>query len=255
MFFIISSVGDNAFYQLQKITSFGPRTPGTRAHKKCRNYIKNVLKNKGFNVEIQRFKKDNAEFFNIIGTYGKGKKLLIGTHYDTYPGIPGANDSGSGTAVLLALLDSLKAFDFAIQVVFFDGEDFGNAPLYGSKYFSDHINPIEYYSGIIVDMIGDKHLGVYQEINSLKYAPHITRKVFEIAYINNLKSFFPFPKYEIIDDHIPLNRKGVRTILLIDFDYPFWHTPQDDIDKCSKESLEEVGRLILLFLRWFENER
>ncbi len=156
---------------------------------------------------------------------------------------------------MLALLDSLKIFDFAVQILFFDGEDFGNAPLYGSEYFSNNVDPKEYHFGIIVDMIGDKDLSVYQEINSLKYAPHITKKIFEIAYINNLRHFYSFPKYKIIDDHLPLNRKGIKTVLLIDFDYPFWHTPEDDIDKCSKESLEEVGRLILLFLKWFENER
>lgn len=206
-------------------------------------------------MKVQEFKKDNMIFYNIIGNYGKGKKVLLGTHYDTYPGIPGANDSGSGTSLLLSILDSLKKFSFGIEVVFFDGEDYGNAPCYGSKFFSEKINPEEYYFGIIVDMIGDKSLEIYKEINSLKFAQDILNKFFEIAYKNDLKSFIPIEKYSIIDDHIPLNEKGLKTILLIDFDYPFWHTVYDDTFNISKNSLEEVGKAILLYLKYFENEK
>jgi len=213
------------------------------------------LKEKKFDVKVQKFEENNFSFYNIIGNYGKGKKVLIGTHYDTYPGIIGANDGGSGVALLLSILDSLKKFNFGIEVLFFDGEDYGNAPLYGSKYFSKNVNPSDYYFGIIVDMIGDKDLQIYKEINSLKFAPFLTHKFFEITYKNNLKSFIPFPKYSIIDDHIPLNEKGINSLLLIDFDYPYWHTIYDDIDKCSENSFEEVGKAIILFLKNFENER
>lgn len=252
--FFLISFGEDAFQHLENINSYGPRIPGTSSHKKCRDYIINVLKGKGYEVKVQEFEESGMKFFNIIATWGKGKKILLGTHYDTHPGIQGANDSGSGTSLLLSLSDSLKKFKFGIEIVFFDGEDFGEAPLYGSRYFSKGLNPEDYYFGIIIDMIGDKELGIYQEINSLKYCPYITKKFFEIAYRNNLPHFFPFPKYKIIDDHLPLNEKGLQTMLIIDFDYPAWHTPYDDIDKCSKESLEEVGKAILLFLKWFENE-
>lgn len=215
----------------------------------------NILKKKGYEVKIQQFREGEMFFFNIIANHSKGKKILIGTHYDTYPGIPGANDSGSGTALLLALADSLKNFNFGVELVFFDGEDFGEAPLYGSKFFSEKISPKDYYFGIVVDMIGDKNLEIYQEINSLQYAPYLTQRLFEIAYENNLRHFFPIPKHRVIDDHLPLNKKGIRTVLLIDFDYPAWHTPQDNVDMCSMDSLEEVGKSILLYLKWFENER
>lgn len=240
---------------MEKIVSFGERSPGSLGHKRCREYIIKVLKEKGFLVKVQKFEEGGLSFYNIIGDYGKGKKVLIGTHYDTYPGIIGANDGGSGVALLLSILDSLKKFNFGIEVVFFDGEDYGNAPLYGSKYFSKNIKQEDYHFGIIVDMIGDKELQIYKEINSLNFSPFLTDKFFEIAYKNNLKSFVPFPKYSIIDDHIPLNEKGVKCLLLIDFDYPYWHTIYDDIFKCSENSLEEVGKAIILFLKYFENER
>jgi glutaminyl-peptide cyclotransferase len=52
-----------------------------------------------------------------------------------------------------------------------------------------------------------------------------------------------------MDDHLPLNQAGIKTIDLIDFDYPdqtnrYWHTHQDTPDHCSAESLEAVGTVI-----------
>ena len=51
-----------------------------------------------------------------------------------------------------------------------------------------------------------------------------------------------------MDDHVPLIRAGLPTINLIDFDYPYWHTVEDTVDKCSPESLEIVGRLMLDYI-------
>jgi glutaminyl-peptide cyclotransferase len=51
-------------------------------------------------------------------------------------------------------------------------------------------------------------------------------------------------KYAITDDHVPLIEAGVPCIDLIDFDYPYWHTLQDTVDKCSPQSLQIVGEVV-----------
>jgi hypothetical protein len=48
-----------------------------------------------------------------------------------------------------------------------------------------------------------------------------------------------------MDDHLPLIQSGIPTIDIIDFDYPYWHTVEDTPDKCSAESLDVVGQLVL----------
>jgi len=53
----------------------------------------------------------------------------------------------------------------------------------------------------------------------------------------------------VIDDHVPLQEKGVRAIDVIDFDYPAWHTTEDTIDKISAESLQIVGEVAVAVLR------
>jgi glutaminyl-peptide cyclotransferase len=47
------------------------------------------------------------------------------------------------------------------------------------------------------------------------------------------------------DDHAPFLRAGVPAVLLIDFDFPAWHTAADTLDKVSARSLQVVGDVLL----------
>ncbi|MEO6094598.1 MAG: M28 family peptidase, partial [Fibrobacteria bacterium] len=51
------------------------------------------------------------------------------------------------------------------------------------------------------------------------------------------------PGPSVLDDHMPIQAKGVPAIDIIDFEYPAWHTQGDTPDKCSAHSLGVVGRL------------
>ena len=55
----------------------------------------------------------------------------------------------------------------------------------------------------------------------------------------------------ITDDHTPLNAIGVPTMDLIDFDFAWWHTPDDTVDKLSAESLRVVGSVAAYYLSEF----
>jgi hypothetical protein len=46
-----------------------------------------------------------------------------------------------------------------------------------------------------------------------------------------------------------LNQAGVPTIDIIDFDYLYWHTADDTLDKLSPDSLQKVGAVTLHLLR------
>jgi hypothetical protein len=61
--------------------------------------------------------------------------------------------------------------------------------------------------------------------------------------------FIPRYKYDLIDDHIPFIQAGLRAVDVIDFDYPYWHTTSDTLDKVSADSLKVVGDTIL---KWLE---
>ena len=181
---------------------------------------------------------------------------------------PGANDGASGVAVLLELARVLPGIleenlqqnqiydDSSVQqvwLVFFDLEDNGDIPGYdwilGSTEF---VKSLEEHpsAAVIIDMIGDSNLKIYIEANSNEY---LSEEIWEHA--NKLgygEQFIPQSKYSILDDHIPFLENGIDAVDIIDFDYAYWHTTQDTIDKVSPESLKIVGDTLL---KWIQNKR
>lgn len=142
-------------------------------------------------------------------------------------------------------------------MVFFDGEEliFGNNGTYflGSEHFSksyrDEPPRHRYVCGALVDMIGDRHLNLYKESHSVRYAPEVTNSIWETARRLGIREFIPREKYAVQDDHLPLNEiAGIPTCDIIDFDYPYWHTTQDSLAKCSGASLAKVGDVLLEWL-------
>jgi glutaminyl-peptide cyclotransferase len=128
--------------------------------------------------------------------------------------------------------------------LFFDGEDVEGAELLGSEHFAARC--VRDYTYIIVlDMIGDRDLQIFQEGNSAKFFPALVDSIWEIGRSVAPHVFVPFVKYYIVDDHMSLIKYGIRSIDVIDFDYPYWDTRDDTIDKCSRESIDVMYRLVL----------
>jgi len=261
---------DLAFKYLQKQCEFGPRPPGSAAHKQTRDYLISELKKFARKVVVQDFahrsSKASLNLTNIVAFFGpeSGKKLLLAAHWDTRPfaecdtdpgkrnmPIPGANDGASGVAVLLELGRILhsKPPDVQVIMVLFDGEDYGKTDdgmFLGSKYFAANMDrrwKPDY--GVLIDMVGDRDLDIYIEQNSLKASPDVVKKVWKLAEELRLKEFHNEIGPAILDDHISLIEAGIKCIDIIDFDYPCWHSTEDTPDKCSPKSLEIVGKLLL----------
>ena len=100
-------------------------------------------------------------------------------------------------------------------------------------------------------MVGDRRLKIYMEKNSLKHAKFLTNSIWKTARRLKVKEFVPRMRHEILDDHIPLNTiASIPTCVIIDFDYPHWHTTKDVPANCSGKSLAIVGRVLL---EWLSN--
>lgn len=165
--------------------------------------------------------------------------------------MPGANDGASGVAVLLELarILDIEKLRNEVWLVFFDAEDNGNLDGWefsaGSEYMAAHLSAAP-AQVVIVDMIGDADQVIYKERNS---TPELQEQIWAIAArLGYEDQFVPKYKWSISDDHIPFLRRGYPAIDLIDFDYPFWHTTRDTIDKLSAESLERVGRVLQTYI-------
>jgi glutaminyl-peptide cyclotransferase len=270
-----------AFEYLLAQTNFGPRNPGSMGHGACLKYLNDELAQYADAVNLQQFtgrdgKGNEYKLTNVIASFNlqATTRVLLSAHWDTRPWadqdpnpanhtkpILGANDGASGVAVLLEVARQMKAHTppIGVDIVLFDGEDLGITGSLdyfsvGSKYFAAN-KPAGFQPrfGINLDMIGDKQLRIQREQNSDRFAPEVNDLVFGIAKELGIQQFDPRRGEEIYDDHLPLNHAGIRTINLIDFNYPdesnrYWHTLEDTPDKCSAESLEAVGKVILQFI-------
>jgi len=259
--------GAKAFKLLVKQCEFGPRPVGSEAHQKTRDFLLAEMQKYADRTVAQDFRYRGMPLTNVIGVFNPDAKrqVLLCAHWDTRPiadmeideekrkrPIPGANDGASGVAVLLELarLFKEKKPEVGVLIVLFDGEDYGDfkkdeGVFLGSRHFARNRQGYNPAFGILIDMVGDKDLDIYREVNSQRYAPGTNDKVFRIARELGYEDYFiDSLETEIIDDHIPLNQARIPTIDLIDFNYGPWHTLEDTPDKCSAGSLAVVGNTL-----------
>lgn len=270
--------GKSAFNYLRAQTNFGPRAPGSTEHERCLRYLQSELNKCAEAVNLQEFSytRDKGKQFrltNIIASFNlrATSRILLTAHWDTRlwadqdpnpsnrnKPMLGANDGASGVAVLLEIARLLRQNTppLGIDIILFDGEDLGKTGnpesfSVGSKYFARNKPPgFNPRFGINVDMVGDKVLEIPREVNSNRYAPEVMNLIYSTARELNIYQFLDSPGEEIVDDHLPLNTIGIRTVDLIDFNYPdrsnkYWHTLADTPDKCSGESLAAVGQVLV----------
>ena len=272
--------GERAYQYLEKQCAFGPRNPGSAGHQQCLDYLVQTLEVSANQVRRQLFTLDDPKSSvewpcaNVIASFGTQKdRILLCAHWDTRPWadndpnpqnhetpILGANDGASGVAVLLEIAELFKGNPppVGVDIVLFDGEDAGvsgdnDTWCKGSDYFAKHLFFSQKYSAaILLDMIGDADLEIPMEQHSLIYAPQIVSRVYGIARQLGVYQFVKKDGMAMIDDHLPLLRAGIPAIDLIDFDYPYWHTIEDKPDKCSAESLEAVGSVLMEFIYTYD---
>jgi glutaminyl-peptide cyclotransferase len=271
--------GARAFGYLQQQMQFGPRVPGTPGHERTGDWILARLRATADSVAVQSFTHPTRHgatlhlrnFFARFRPAATERVLLL-AHWDTRPRadqsanlgqqrlpVPGANDGASGVALLLGLADVLKAKPptVGVDLLFVDGEDYGdftsdsNDVLIGSRYFAAHQPPgYQPLFAVLFDMVADKDLQFYYEGNSQAGAPEVVDRVWRVAAdLGYGRVFIPGVKHTLIDDHVALQKAGIHAIDVVDFDYPYWHTTDDTIDKVSAASLQVVGDVAVALVR------
>jgi glutaminyl-peptide cyclotransferase len=263
--------GDKALAHVRRLVDLGPRPPGSEAIEKSRDYIENQLRLSGWQVTRQAFTDDTprgkVRFVNLIARFptqrNSAPSFLLCSHYDTKIfdsfRFVGANDAGSSTGLLLELsrvLGQHPHLAARIELAFFDGEEaYENYSerdgLYGSRYFARQLGSNgakQFRGGTLFDMVGDRSLTITFPADS---PAEMARDLFASAEALKLRNYFTYLGRELIDDHTPLNAIGIPTINVIDFDFPWWHTADDTIDKINAESLRIVGSVAAYYLSEF----
>jgi len=241
----------------------------------------------GAKVEFQRFRakhpsgQGEVPMANLIVRWNPDRKerILLCAHYDTLPypmrdpvdrqGVfVGANDGGSGVALLMELgreiaqgADStLRDAPVGIDFVFFDGEEYifdeRDEFFLGSSHFArEYVRskpPYRYRWGVLLDMVGDRDLQIFEEQHSVRWRDTrpLVGQIWGTAARLGVRDFIPAMKYDIRDDHVPLHDIGKIPVCdIIDFDYPAWHTRADTVEQCSALSLAKVGWVLQEWLK------
>ena len=188
-----------SFSDLEAQCAFGPRVPNTTAHDRCLKFLVSRLKPLADEVVTQDFvvtdthRGVDLHLTNVLAVFNpKAKhKIMLCAHWDSRPTadndfdlanrdkpIPGADDGASGVAVLLELARLFKEGRPAVGVVlaFWDAEDWGpdDAHMYlGARYFAKNPDGYRPDEAILIDMIGQKHLSIPEEVYSSDHYPRL----------------------------------------------------------------------------------
>lgn len=281
---------DSLFGFVETQVGFGPRVPGTGAHEACRRYLTGTLTGYGVEsvevqaVEVETWEGKSVTAYNILGRINPGAKerILLLAHYDTRPWadedpreenratpIDGANDGGSGVAVLLEVARNLKTApldSIGVDLLFVDMEDSGQSGAGDEDSWclgtQRWVEAMPYTSGdtprygVLLDMVGGKDAVFFREHLSQSYAKSIVDKVWALAAASGFRDRFPNETGgSVIDDHLHINRAGIPCIDIIEsysqytgsFN-PTWHTTSDNLASIDRETLRIVAQVVLNLL-------
>jgi Zn-dependent M28 family amino/carboxypeptidase len=254
--------GAAALKHVERLVAIGPRVAGTPGGALARQYIVGELKKiAGVQVQVKAFDADTphgrVSMANVIAMLPgrRSDVVMVAGHYDTKLfkqfQFVGANDGGSSTGLLLELGRRLAARprDYTYWLVWLDGEEAREAwtdrdSLYGSRRLATDLARDKRLprAMILVDMIGDRDLAIRREAHSALW---LTQIIWDAAARLGHGRHFLRDTIPVEDDHLPFLRVGVPSTLLIDFDFPPWHTAADTLDKLSADSLTVVGQVLL----------
>lgn len=140
---IVSQINETEFKWFDSIlaNTIGPRPYYLVSNTEATEFIADELNSTGsIFATYQWFNHTGKKIANVIGTLPSANpsnqsKIVVGAHFDTAPNSPGADDNGSGTALLLEVAKVLSRFRFGCTIEFaaFNAEEYGFA---GSKHYA-----------------------------------------------------------------------------------------------------------------------
>lgn len=247
-------------------------------------YITKEWERQGYAVRRQAYTEQDVECANLEVTCPGSRRnsdvILIGAHYDSVLGSPGANDNGSGVAALLELSRLFKdaAPETSLRFVAFVNEEppFFFWPNMGSMVYAkaakERGDPIRF-------MISLETIGYYQDQKGSQSYPPLLKYFYPdtgnfITFASNLRSrrimrncvqafsaVTDFPVQSIatlplvpgvaFSDHQSFWRHGYKAFMITDtanYRYPYYHTAQDTPDKLYYVPFTEVTNGLFLML-------
>lgn len=247
------------------------------------NFVEEKFREYGYVVEINEFSYNGKEYKNIIATL-KGINsnkdwLLIGAHYDSAIGSPGADDNASGIAVMLEVARIIRKSPIAERIKFVaftleEPQAFDLKFIIGSSQFVKKFKKLGHrYKALILESVG-----YYSDVKGSQKLPAFTKgpdvgnflgvvgngksntllELFEkvkeyVPSINLITYKAPMNGWLALEtrfsDHAPFWDAGFQAVMLTDtamFRNPYYHTSQDTPDKLNFPFMEDVTKALLV---------
>jgi hypothetical protein len=281
--------GQRAMTYLEELCRLGPRISGSPAMARQQELLTEHFTKLGAKVQRQEFvirqrsrPQLPVEMVNLVISWHPDRKqrVILCGHYDTRPiadqererrrwkePFLSANDGTSTVAWLMELAHHMKDLPTQVGVdfVIFDGEEYifdptpaaqgGDRYFLGSEHFAKNYQRtrdqtgVRYLAAVLLDLFAGKNATYPIEQHSALAAGRLVETIWGIA--RELKE--PAFRYEygpaVSDDHLALNQAGIPAIDIIDFSYDHWHRLSDRPENCSAASMEQVARVLTVWLR------
>jgi hypothetical protein len=240
-------------------------------------YIEQAFRSQGLEFSVQEFVSGERKVRNIEAGVGD---IVVGAHYDTVPGSPGANDNASGVAVLI----ELAAMKVPVRLVAFANEEppYSFGPEMGSwtwaKRARDLGEPIHaMFSlemlGYFRDTAGSQRypapLGLFypDRADFIAFVGDLGARGLVRRSIGAFRKSAKFPSEGVAapsfipgvtwSDHWSFRRHGYPAIMITDtafYRYPHYHRPSDTPDKLDYERMARVTLGLAAMLNELANQ-
>lgn len=248
-------------------------------------YIADALRSYGLDPRLQSFPSGGRTVSNIEVSPPGNSLVIVGAHYDTVPGSPGADDNASAVAALIELAGLLGKEGLPIRFIAFANEElpYSHGPEMGS--WNSALRSRETGEAVRA-MLSLEMLGYYRdEPRSQRYPPPLgllypDRGNF-IAFVGDLgarqlvrrtislfRKHARFPSEGLaapsfipgvtFSDHWSFRTRGYPAIMVTDTAFnrnPHYHLASDTPDKLDYERLARVTLGLAAVLRELANER
>jgi hypothetical protein len=282
---VLRGVSSDSLHAYVDLLAFPRHYVGQKsANVRARDLVLRVLRGFGYDPQLQ------GSYDNIVVTSGDRKEgpfLLLGAHYDSVSGTPGADDNGSAVAVCLECARLLRQHDIgSTMIVFFNCEEDG---MLGSGEFVEHIAAQSVWSiaeAHVFEMVGycnhapgsqrmppglpaviAPDVGDFLGVIANRHSNAVAEELLGLAatYVPEfpviaLKMYLGLEKFFadlLRSDHAPFWEAGMSSLMWTDtseFRNPHYHKASDTPDTLDYEFLSNVTRLALAraVSRWRE---
>lgn len=258
----------------------GERNPFTSPRRlaEVENYVGRELGSYGLRVERDSFTYWGRNYSNVIGRLGpagKGPLIIVGAHFDSVEGSPGADDNASGVAVLLEAARILSGVRLRSEVLFcaFNLEEMN---MIGSSHFAKKLKAAGAKVGAMVslEMVGFTNprpgaqeypvglrwfypergdfIGVIGNWRSAALLRNFSRSMRQVPglpveTLTALGNGFLVPQVRL-SDHSPFWDLGYQALMVTDtafFRNPHYHGPSDTVETLDLDFMAKVCQGII----------